>query len=179
MPPLSTVWEEPLEDAIAAAAAAFEDAHGASGDAFAVGELDWFASDNLGQVAIITSFYVAGAPAAVFRSKEDFVELHRCVHSLPRRSAPRPAPGASGKLDAWLAYSHVGLYGYSSGVGSSRSPVLHRAQTQPTEALLVGELPEGAGRTLRRLRFDARFDVALVLDTRSLGPLLPTLALPR
>lgn len=103
-------------------------------------EFDWFARDQKGQLAALSSFGVGPSPAVVRASRSDFNVILRVMSMLPERTASLREPN-TGLQDTedWERYARLGLFAYDNArVHSAGS--LYRRIARPAAPVLLTAL---------------------------------------
>ena len=75
-------------------------------------ELNWFATDNSGQLAVFTSVMNAPIPDNVKNSYERYLELKSKIDSLSKTTQAIITTKEKGNLKDWIEYADKGLFAF-------------------------------------------------------------------
>ena len=75
-------------------------------------ELDWFAHDNLGYIAVFTAVGPAPIPYKVKMSFEDYINLKENIALLPIITLSKLVTTEGGNFSSWLSYANKGLFAF-------------------------------------------------------------------
>jgi hypothetical protein len=122
-------------------------------------DVEWFACDQLGQIAFLTTGGQGAVPRAVFRSLSDYLGVReafwnlprRCGHTLYQPESEKPRP------DDWVKLAQQGLFGYdwSAANGPNVLEPGYRLVTSPECPLGLADLPEPTAAWVKCVTWDA------------------------
>lgn len=75
-------------------------------------ELDWYAIDRNGNLAIFSAIMGAPIPEATKRSFNNYNELQEIIYSLPKTTSSILTAVEQGNFSNWIAYAEKGLFAF-------------------------------------------------------------------
>ncbi|HMF19985.1 MAG TPA: hypothetical protein VKE98_22455 [Gemmataceae bacterium] len=128
-------------------------------------DFEWYAVDDKGQVALLTSAGFGAIPLQVFLDRDIYYSAREYFNSLPHRCGSKLFVNDSSNLSSWRDVVHRGLFSYdwSNSAGQYTPGKPYTLIAAPQKPITLFELPTSVAEYVSPIRFHVNFEEAMDL----------------